>query len=122
MTDQDLRQAQVEWAHEYNGYDRFVHLERFRELLAPADEEYRRTGRVPEWCGVDYLKAWAFIIVRADRHAGGRMFDSENEDLVLWDAILHAIHEHPAATPADRPPLVPGSRDDARLADQRCAF
>lgn len=111
MRDDDLRRAQIAWAHEYNGYDRFVHIGKFRELLAPADDEFRRTGRVPEWCGVDYLRAWAFIIARADLHAGGHMFDSDNEDVVHWDAILRAIHDHPAATLADRPPLAPGTGD-----------
>lgn len=95
----DSRQAEIEWAHTYSGYERLAgEPRRLEVLLAGAREEYRREGVVPEWCGVDLLRGWAFYLVRADRFAGGDTLGAE------WDAVLRAVRDHPAARPDDAPP------------------
>ncbi len=64
--------ADVEWAHEYDGYTRLASTpEQLEKLLRRARNSYRTHGRVPSWCGVDLLRGWAFLLVRADRHSGG---------------------------------------------------
>ena len=102
------RHVDVRWAHNYDGYARMAHdpaaLER---LLVGAREEYRRSGVVPPWCGVDYLKAWAFYLTRADRHAGGGTLNDE------WESVLEALRRHARASAADKPP--PRTLDDLEL-------
>ncbi|PRY52242.1 hypothetical protein BCF74_13421 [Knoellia remsis] len=62
---------QIMWIHEYNAYDRLARTpEKLYELIRPAHEHFEHTGRVPDWCGTDFLRGWAFYLARADRHAG----------------------------------------------------
>jgi hypothetical protein len=69
---QRMMYAQVKWAHKYDAYARLAGSpQSLATLLEPAWHEYHQTGRVPEWCGVDLLRGWAFYITRADRHGGG---------------------------------------------------
>jgi hypothetical protein len=92
-------QRTIEWASSYDGFRRLAaspaHLER---LLEGARREYAVAGAVPEWCGVDLLRGWAFYLVRADRQAGGGTLDGE------WKAVLRALVAHPGAAHGDRPP------------------
>lgn len=74
-------------------------------VIEPARREWARTCRVPEWCGVDFLRGWAFHIVRADRHAGGYGLEPGGSDEPEFEALLRAIDTHPGITSADRPPL-----------------
>lgn len=101
--------AELRWALDYNGYERFAGgtggTEVFIRLLQPAMREYEATGRVPDWCGVDLLRAWAFYRQREHHMDGlGPMAPD-------WDAVLDAIRRHPAATSSDLPPE-PGGDDD----------
>jgi hypothetical protein len=92
-------QAQIEWAHTYDGYRRLASSpEKLEKLLHSARNSFASRGRVPAWCGVDFLRGWAFYLVRADRHMGGGSLTVE------WDAVFAAIVRHPDATTADRPP------------------
>lgn len=97
--DTDLMDSElVDWAHRYNGYERLASsMNALGELLQPVRKEYQRSGRVPEWCGVDLLRGWAFGLVRAERIWG---MDPDE-----FHAVLNALRRHPAATPADVPPL-----------------
>jgi len=92
-------QAQIEWAHTYDGYRRLASSpEKLEKVLRSARNSFASRGSVPEWCGVDFLRGWAFYLVRADRHMGGGSLTVE------WAAVLTAIVTHPDATAADRPP------------------
>lgn len=109
--DEGLLDRQVEWAHRYNGYARLggspEHL--FR-LVAPLRAEFESGRGVPEWAGVDLLRGWAFYVAREDRHAGGYgLSDPDSPRFAEWTAILARLAEHPAAVPADRPPVPLGS-------------
>lgn len=91
---------EIEWAATYNGYDRLCggSNDLYDKVLQPAMEEYRQTGRVPSWCGVDLLRGWAFYLFRADYFLGGGSLGRE------WDYVLDAVRRHPAASEADLPP------------------
>lgn len=92
-------QAEIHWAHRYNGYQRLAETpEKLGDLIEPARREWRSTNRVPDWCGVDLLRGWAFYLTREDRFSGGGTLGKE------WDSVLDAIRHHRAATGADRPP------------------
>lgn len=90
---------ELKWALKYNGYERFAQdTGVYYELLRPGISAYEQTGRIPEWCGVDFLRAWAFYRQR-EHH-----FDGCGPMARDWDAVLDAIRSHPAATKAQRPP------------------
>lgn len=97
-------QAEVFWALSYDGYRRLAGSpEKLDELLVGARNSYQGQGRVPKWCGVDFLRAWAFYLVRADRfHGGGTLLDE-------WDSVLNTLRGHPDATGADLPPVRAGA-------------
>lgn len=111
MTDDDARllvNEQVQWAHSYDGYRRLAGTpEALDRLIEPAREEWRRTGCVPDWCGVDFLRGWAFYTARADRHGGGYGLDPSGYLVQEWNAVLGALATHPAAIGVDLPPTVP---------------
>lgn len=98
MTDA-ATQAEVDWAHQYDGYRRLAASPgELGDLLEPARRAYRARVQVPDWCGVDLLRGWAFFLARADRFAGGGTLREE------WVAVLDALRAHPAANGAERPP------------------
>lgn len=91
--------AEVAWALRYNGDDRLATTPNaLGDLIAPARTGFRSLGRVPEWCGVDFLRGWAFYLVREDRFLS---CDTQGEE---WSAVLEAVRQHPAARGSDRPP------------------
>ena len=90
---------EIKWALAYNAYDRLAaELRDLERLLSSVRDEFRTTGRVPGWCGVDLLRGWAFYLVRADYFAGGGTLGEE------WQAVLSAVREHPVARRRDLPP------------------
>jgi len=92
-------QAEVEWAHTYDGYRRLAGTpEQLTKLIQRARNSYASHRRVPNWCGVDFLRGWAFLLVREDRHHGAGSLGVE------WEAVLDAVRRHPDALPADLPP------------------
>jgi hypothetical protein len=59
-------------ALEYNGYERIAgDAELIFEILRPLRDAVQRDGVIPEWAGVDLLRAWAFWIARAYHWSGG---------------------------------------------------
>ncbi|OCL36839.1 hypothetical protein BCR15_12930 [Tessaracoccus lapidicaptus] len=100
-----LMGKQIEWTHRYHGYARLGRTPERLALLGPAVREYRRTHQVPEWCGVDLLRGWAFYLTRADRHSGGYGLMEGGTDIDEWRAVLDRIASHDDATEADRPPM-----------------
>lgn len=94
-----VTQTQIDWALEYDGYRRLAGTpEKLERLLRGARNSYQKHGVVPDWCGVDLLRGWAFYLTRGDRHSGGGTLGEE------WRAVLAMLTEHPHAGPADRPP------------------
>lgn len=85
------RDALAEWALGYPAYDRLASgLEELAALLEPARREYRATGVVPAWCGVDLLRGWAFLLHRLAELGGGAAGPE-------WDAVLATLARHPEA-------------------------
>ena len=92
-------QAEIVWAMSYDGFERIANgPERLEEVFAPLREAYGRTGTVPEWCGVDLLRGWLFLLQRRDHIEGGGALASE------WDAVIDALRVHSGATGKDQPP------------------
>lgn len=105
-SNQDLLGRQIAWAHEYNAYERLAESPGdLHRLLEPAWAEFERQRQVPQWCGVDLLRGWAFYLVRADRHGGGYDLGEGGSKMREWAAVLERIAAHPAAQASDRPPL-----------------
>ena len=98
----DYQQQLIEWGHKYKAYARFASIpDRIEACLAPLMQEWERNRRVPEWVGVDLLRAWAFYCVRSHH------FDDWQPLLVAYPqvgAIAEAIRNHPAARKSDMPP------------------
>lgn len=105
--------SQIEWTRRYDGHRRLAGTpERLTELLHPARAHYRAHDLVPDWCGVDLLRGWAF-------HLAGSGAAVEAHVLDELDAVTEALRRHPAAEPQDRPPADrPRVTSDAVHADQ----
>lgn len=92
-------EAELQWALTYDGYARMAHSpETLYEMLRPAMAEHAATMRIPEWCGVDFLRAWAFYRQRELHHVGHGPIAEDFYD------VLEAIRRHPAAKKSDLPP------------------
>jgi hypothetical protein len=91
-------QVEIEWASTYDGYARIAATpEALWAVVEPAHRHLKQTGEVPGWCGVDLLRAWAFLLTRDDRPPGVGLGTA-------WFAVLDAISAHPAARLQDLPP------------------
>jgi hypothetical protein len=106
-----LMSQQIAWAHTYNAYDRLAggfesETNALARVLEPAWTEYHRSNRVPDWCGVDLLRGWAFYLTRADRHGGGYDLGEGGSKVSEWEAVLTRVAEHPSVRPEEMPPLV----------------
>jgi hypothetical protein len=85
--EEELLDRQVRWAHLYDGYQRLASPpDALFALIEPAQREFERTGRIPDWCGRGYGLA-----------PSGSM-------LAEWRAVLRAIAVHPGALGEDIPP------------------
>ena len=95
----------IGWALEYNAYDRIAGTDGFpaalRDMLLPLIESYTEGGVIPRWAGVDLLRAWAFYLVRINRHEDGYLLDEHPE----MHEIVAAVAGHPVVREADMPPL-----------------
>lgn len=95
----DLLELQIRWTHRYNGYQQLAHEPYdLEQLLQPARDAYERQREVPDWCGIDFLKGWAFYLVRSDHFAGGGTLGREYQE------VLRAIARHPGLGTGDTPP------------------
>lgn len=103
VADAELLRAQVAWAGGFDGYaavgDGPGELGR---VVGPLAERLRTDGRVPDDCPLDVLRAWAFFLVRADRHGGGWSLAPGGSAVPELRAVLAAVAVHP-----DRGPDVP---------------
>jgi len=97
----------MEWATRLGGARRLADTPNdIHRVLAPAREEYRTSGKIPAWCGVELLRAWALLLAQIDRRLGGGTLGAE------WRHVLQAIRSHPAARVEDMPPA-PGLDPDS---------
>lgn len=96
----------IAWAHDYNAYRRLAATpEHLENLLEPAFRIYRATGEVPAWCGVDLLRGWAFLLVRADRFTGGYgLSDPDSEAYRELVDVCRRLAALPEIGPLDTPP------------------
>lgn len=103
VEDVELMHEQIVWAHTYSAYERLAGGDEgptaLARLLEPAWREFERTGRVPDWCGVDLLRGWAFYLTRADRFGGGYDLSPGGPKVREWQAVLERIAAHPSARP-----------------------
>lgn len=102
----------IQWAHCYDGYKRIARgAPQLAEVLRPLRESFAQTGAIPDWAGIDLLRAWAFLLVRVDTHrqAGGATLGAE------FAAVVDAIDRHPVAAPRERSPLQRGAAVDLRV-------
>jgi hypothetical protein len=91
----------LEWAHEYNGYERIAgESELMLTVLRPLREAFERDGVIPEWAGVDLLRTWAFCIAR-EYHWSGGYVPLHEKFPELW-LIAEAVNRHPSARGEDR--------------------
>ena len=90
---------QVAWARSYPAYERIAADEsKLEKLLRPGRNSYAAHGVVPDWCGVDYLRTWAFFLVRGKWTYAPPLVASELTD------VLDALRRHKKAQPKDLPP------------------
>lgn len=76
------------FAHTYNVFNRmFSDLDGLQLIFAPHVEQFARTNQIRQDLGVDFLRAFLFVIARADQFVNG--FFDEHEELarVLVEAI-----------------------------------
>ena len=95
-----------EWAHSYDGYERFA-AEHWSDLLQPLRAKAKEESEIPSWVGLDLLRAWAFFMARS--HNWTCMSDSYLGCHDEIYAIAYAVQNHRAARKDDLPPLIPES-------------
>lgn len=60
------------YADSYNAYERWADDPNLLfDMLRPVQDAWRESGRVPDWAGMDALRALLFYEYRADRFMGG---------------------------------------------------
>jgi len=93
--------AEIEWANSYDAYARVASDPAVLwSLIEPAHRHLREQGEVPTWCGVDFLRAWAFLLTRpATERPPVEPLERD------WFAILDAIAAHPGTRLQDLPPV-----------------
>ena len=99
--DEDYERQMVAWAQKYNAYERIAESDELQRLIIPLHEGWEASQRVPEWAGVDLLRAWAFFCARSHRWSGYQPF---LVDYPVVEAIADAIRAHPGAKKRDMPP------------------
>jgi len=95
-----------EWAHSYNGYERFA-SEQWADLLEPLFAKFQDKGEIPSWVGVDLLRASAFFMARS--HNWACMNETYYPCHSVIYALADAVQNHEAATKNDLPPHIPES-------------
>lgn len=100
----EIYPALKRWAHSYNAYERIAG-EKWGELMEPIWQRIRELGQIPDWLGVDLIRACAFYQARSHNHAC--MNDSSYSCCsVIYDLAV-AVQNHKAARPDDLPPPIP---------------
>ncbi len=73
LPDDDADIVQIaRFAARYNAHERWAQTpDHLNSMVAPIILERDSSGRIPEWAGVDALRALLFYEYRADYHRGG---------------------------------------------------
>ena len=60
------------YAMTFNAYERwFADLGTLSAMLEPLRDEFKERGQIPEGIGLDALRAWLFLLIRAEKFTGG---------------------------------------------------
>lgn len=87
-----ILQDLIDFAATYNGYERFIAEPIIlQDLFENYSREYRSTSRINSDLGLDFLRAWLFLLYREDRHSGGSD-DDFSEPYNLWRSIVARIN------------------------------
>lgn len=76
----------LEFALTYNAYDRLCSADLGR-LVSPVLQPLAKTGRPPEWAGIDLLRGTLFFIQRMTHHWGEIPPAEDRQMRALVDAI-----------------------------------
>ena len=72
----------IKFAATYDGYSQIAQEpENLVALYEPIRTEWRRSGSLPSWMGVDLLRGLLFFMYREDRWTGGFPYSSEEEKI-----------------------------------------
>jgi hypothetical protein len=81
----------IKFAASYNAYERFCsEPNRLEEFFASTAREYRETGEISDALGVDFLRAWLFLLFRQDYWSSPGGYGRDDE---LWRLIVARIAE-----------------------------
>jgi hypothetical protein len=81
----------IRFAASYNAYERFCsEPNRLEEFFASTAREYRETGEISDALGVDFLRAWLFLLFRQDYWSSPDEYGRDDE---LWRLIVARIAE-----------------------------
>lgn len=109
MTDRETDLQIFHWAHSYDGSGRIGQGSRgVSPVVDQVIEAYEREGSVPEWAGIDVLRAWASWLAHSRRYSSDDRGFTEEFPQVL--DIAAAIDAQPSATTVDRCPTLDSPR------------
>ena len=81
----------IRFASSYNAHERFCSdPNRLEDFFASTKREYCETGEVSDALGVDFLRAWLFLLFRQDYWSSP---DEYGRDDDLWRLIVARIAE-----------------------------
>ena len=95
----------AQWALAYDPYERLCRRpDLLHTVLSPLETTYGFNGTIPDWAGVDLLRAWAHVIAS----------EAEASSVVRakLNAVAAAIDGHPSTQSFERSPLTGGSIQD----------
>jgi len=79
----------IRFAASYNAYERFCSdPNQLEEFFGPILRKYRENGQVCDALGVDFLRAWLFLLFRQDYWSSP---DDYGRDDALWRLIVARI-------------------------------
>lgn len=83
---------QLDWAQRFDAYERLAGTrEELQRLLGSARNSYQIQGRTPDWCGIDLLRGWAFLLAEEIACRGTGELWAE------WNAVVARIPDYPDA-------------------------
>lgn len=86
----------AKFAGTYNGYSRFCsNPNEYESLFAAAEKRYFDSNEISDSLGVDYLRAWLFLLYRRDYFTNS----SDNPDeFALWGLLVERIADKSGGT------------------------
>jgi hypothetical protein len=86
----------AKFASTYNGYTRFCsNANEYESLFSLVEKRYFENKEISDSLGVDYLRAWLFLLYRRDYFTNS----SDNPDeFALWGLLMERIAEKSGGT------------------------